>query len=74
MLRLKGYSSTLLLIMLLAIDLAYSKELISNSQRYEYLDSLKDEINTIKDVQTKVFNYCESNSYGINMNHLICYW
>ena len=66
----KGYSSTLLLIMLLAIDLAYSKELISNSQRYEYLDSLKDEINTIKDVQTKVFNYCESNSYGINMNHL----
>ena len=66
----KGYSCTLLTLILFGIELAAYRKTIDESRRTELIGSLKEEIQKLNDVIDAAVAWCEENSYGKGMESL----
>lgn len=66
----KGYSSTLLMLMKIAIALGVKKGSISEEKENSLLKEIKEEIETLDEVQKNAKNWCETHTYGKDMEHL----
>lgn len=65
----KGYSSTLLQLMLLALNNARSKKYISDDTYTSIMNDLKKEISLIPSVKDKTIKWCEDNKLGVGMEN-----
>ena len=66
----KGYSCTLLTLILFGIELAAYRKVINDSKRSELIDSLKNEIHELNNVIDKTIGWCEETGYGKGMGSL----
>ena len=66
----KGYSSTLLSLMLFAIENGYYRNQISTVKHDSLLDELEKEIDCIPAVTDTVYNWCEKTAYGKGIGNL----
>lgn len=66
----KGYSCTLLTLILFGIELAAYRKTIDESRRTELIGSLKEEIQKLNSVIDAAVAWCEENSYGKGMESL----
>lgn len=65
----KGYSSTLLQLMLFALNNAKNLNHISNEVFGKIIQSLRNEISLINKVKNKTISWCEENHFGIGMDN-----
>ena len=66
----KGYSSTLLVLYKMAIELAYSKGIIQDDFRDELYAEIEKEICDVPFAAQKVHDWCKSRNYGMGMSHV----
>lgn len=66
----KGYSATLVLLMMMAINLGLEKHFISNDIKSCVVNEISAFINQFDYLMETTKTWCENNSYGKNMNHL----
>ncbi len=66
----KGYSSTLLVLCKMAIELAMSKGTIEVAFRDEVYAELEKEIHDVPVVAQKAHDWCKQNNYGMGMSHV----
>ena len=66
----KGYSSTLLLLMILGIELGIKKGRISQEKAKELYCELESQINELDEVIEKTIQWCEKNQYGKGMDNI----
>ena len=66
----KGYSSTLLSLMLLAIENGCHRNVISETEKARMLQSLKEEINRLPAVTAAAYNWCERSGFGKGMGNV----
>lgn len=63
----KGYSATLLKLMLFGVENAYKQRNIDKNKYDEILKSLKDEVSVIKKITKDIKDWCESTKFGVEM-------
>ncbi|MBP3853400.1 MAG: SIS domain-containing protein, partial [Erysipelotrichaceae bacterium] len=66
----KGYSSTLVLLMLLCMELAVVKGKMSKEQHERNLSSLQEEIRQLDPVVQQTIRYCQDNDFGKGMEEI----
>ncbi|MDD7281039.1 MAG: SIS domain-containing protein [Erysipelotrichaceae bacterium] len=66
----KGYSSTLVLLMLFGLQLAQKKNTISDELYKEIKDELSNQVNDINNVIDQTITWCQNNQYGKDMDNL----
>lgn len=66
----KGYSSTLLLLMLLAIELACVMNVITSEKVEELYSEIKSQVNELDEVIDKTIKWCSEREYGKNMGNI----
>lgn len=66
----KGYSSTLLVLCKMAIELALHKGIIDRMCREKIYSDLSREISKLNPVAQKVHDWCRKNQFGLGMSHL----
>lgn len=65
----KGYSSTLLLILKIALEISRIKRSLSEEKICEIYEKLKEEILEIDATISKTLAWCQKNKYGLGMSH-----
>lgn len=66
----KGYSSTLLVLCMFAIEMALAKNLIKDAKAAELYQKLAQEIDDLKETADKVCEWCRENTYGKGMSNI----
>lgn len=66
----KGYSCSVLSLIMFALELAKAKENISDAQYKEVLDDITREINSLKQTKEKSLQFCKDNDFGKELNNL----
>ncbi len=66
----KGYSCTLLILILLGIELAVTRKAIDGSARTQLMELLEKQIDEVSKVISDTVSWCEENSYGLGMKEL----
>lgn len=66
----KGYSSTLLVLCKLAIELARVKGFLEKDAVRAIYNELQQEINELPSVAKRVHEWCAENTYGVGMSHI----
>ncbi len=66
----KGYSATLLTLMIFGIELTAVKDVIDDEEITAYYEELQACVNAIPEVITNTVKWCETNEYGTGMDNL----
>ena len=66
----KGYSCSLVVLMLMGLQLAKNNSLINDEEIAEIISSLIKEIQTFDEISKETINWCKEKEYGKQMNHL----
>lgn len=60
----KGYSATLLVLLLLAVHLGYEKQIVSNEKKAAVLQEIDEQIREIPDLSERMKNWCTESNFG----------
>lgn len=66
----KGYSCSVLSLIMFALELGKTKCNITEAQYKEVLDDIAREINSLKDTKEKSIQFCKDNDFGKGLNNL----